>query len=304
MTLRHLRIYVTVCETGSMTAAAKKLYIAQPSISLAVSEMERYYGVRLFDRISRRLYMTDSGRQTLEYARHIIALFDEMEQGIRGGRSAGSLRVGASITIGSYLLPGYIKALKEEFPTLKVQAAVGNSGTIEQKLLENEIDIGIIEGTIHSPYIQCETFPGDKLIFICPPDHPFAQKTLGSAECLVGQEMILREKGSASREIFEGILAAREISVQPLWESVSNQVLLEGVKAGLGLSLLPNYLVRAGLEAGEISKFSIRGLELARKFSIIYHKNKFLTREAQTLIGMVISGNGRRGNDGNKEKSL
>ena len=77
MTLRHLRIYVTVCETGSMTAAAKKLYIAQPSISLAVSEMERYYGVRLFDRISRRLYMTDSGRQTLEYARHIIALFDE-----------------------------------------------------------------------------------------------------------------------------------------------------------------------------------------------------------------------------------
>ena len=88
MTLRHLRIFVTVCETGSMTAAAQILYIAQPAISLAVSEMEEHYKVRLFDRISRRLYLTDSGRQALEYARHIIALFDEMEQGVGGGQAA------------------------------------------------------------------------------------------------------------------------------------------------------------------------------------------------------------------------
>ena len=107
MTLRHLRIFVTVCETGSMTAAAQILYIAQPAISLAVSEMEEHYKVRLFDRISRRLYLTDSGRQALEYARHIIALFDEMEQGVRGGQAAKELRIGTSITIGSCLLPGY-----------------------------------------------------------------------------------------------------------------------------------------------------------------------------------------------------
>ena len=135
MTLRHLRIFVTVCETGSMTAAAQILYIAQPAISLAVSEMEEHYKVRLFDRISRRLYLTDSGRQALEYARHIIALFDEMEQGVGGGQAAKELRIGTSITIGSCLLPGYIRELKERFPSLTVQAAVGNSEAIEQKLL-------------------------------------------------------------------------------------------------------------------------------------------------------------------------
>lgn len=124
MTLRHLRIFVTVCETGSMTAAAQILYIAQPAISLAVSEMEEHYKVRLFDRISRRLYLTDSGRQALEYARHIIALFDEMEQGVGGGQAAKELRIGTSITIGSCLLPGYIRELKERFPSLTVQAAV------------------------------------------------------------------------------------------------------------------------------------------------------------------------------------
>lgn len=287
MTLRHLRIFVTVCETGSMTAAAQILYIAQPAISLAVSEMEEHYKVRLFDRISRRLYLTDSWRQALEYARHIIALFDEMEQGVGGGQAAKELRIGTSITIGSCLLPGYIRELKERFPSLTVQAAVGNSEAIEQKLLENQIDIGIIEGMVHSTYIHCRTFPGDRLVFICPPAHPFAGHTLKSAEELAGQDLILRERGSAGREVLDGILAAGEISVKPLWESVSNEAVLEGVKAGLGLSLLPYYLVRDSLEKGQVKEFFIRGLALSRKFSVIYHKNKFLTKEARTLIGLA-----------------
>ena len=93
MTFRHLKIFVTVCETGSMTAAASQLFIAQPSISLAISEMEDYYGVKLFDRISRKLYLTENGRRALQYARHIIDLLDEMEQGVRDvdamGRAQG-----------------------------------------------------------------------------------------------------------------------------------------------------------------------------------------------------------------------
>ena len=105
MTLRHLRIFVAVCETGSMTAAASQLFIAQPSISLAVSEMEEYYGVKLFDRISRKLYLTENGRRALQYARHIIDLLDEMEQGVKDLDTVGQLRGGTSITIGTYLLP-------------------------------------------------------------------------------------------------------------------------------------------------------------------------------------------------------
>ena len=286
MTLRHLRIFVAVCETGSMTAASAQMFIAQPSISLAISEMEEYYGVKLFDRISRKLYLTDNGRRALQYARHLIDLFDEMEQGVGGGQAAKELRIGTSITIGSCLLPGYIRELKERFPSLTVQAAVGNSEAIEQKLLENQIDIGIIEGMVHSPYIHCRTFPGDRLVFICPPAHPFAGHTLKSAEELAGQDLILRERGSAGREVLDGILAAGEISVKPLWESVSNEAVLEGVKAGLGLSLLPYYLVRDSLEKGQVKEFFIRGLALSRKFSVIY-QNKFLTKEARTLIGLA-----------------
>ena len=120
MTLRHLRIFVAVCETGSMTAASAQMFIAQPSISLAISEMEEYYGVKLFDRISRKLYLTDNGRRALQYARHLIDLFDEMEQGIRDQDAVGQLRVGTSITIGTYLLPQYINRLKQVYPSVRV----------------------------------------------------------------------------------------------------------------------------------------------------------------------------------------
>ena len=166
MTFRHLKIFVTVCETGSMTAAASQLFIAQPSISLAISEMEEYYGVKLFDRISRKLYLTENGRRALQYARHIIDLLDEMEQGVRDVDAMGRLKVGTSITIGTYLLPGYIKRLKQQYPALKVEASIANSETIEQQILDNEIDVGIIEGVAHSHFILSESL---SLIHISEP---------------------------------------------------------------------------------------------------------------------------------------
>ena len=105
MTIRHLRIFVAVCEEGSVTKAANKLYLAQPSVSLAISELEKFYGVKLFDRISRRLYLTDKGKQFLNYTKHIIDLFDELENGMKNWGSSGALRIGSSITIGNYFFP-------------------------------------------------------------------------------------------------------------------------------------------------------------------------------------------------------
>lgn len=286
MTLRHLRIFVSVCETGSMTQAAEQLFIAQPSISLAVSEMEEHYGVKLFDRISRKLYLTENGRRALQYARHITDLFEEMEQEIRDQDAVGQLRVGTSITIGSYLLPQLVSELKQVYPLTRVEVLIGNSGSIEQQILDNQIDIGLIEGASHSSYIVSESFPGDRLAFICSVDHLFAGRTLKDLSQVKGQDFILREKGSAGREIFDGLMAAKEIAIIPLWQSASNQAILHGVKAGLGISILPYSLVGESLEKGEIAEFKIKGLALSRKFSVICHKNKFLSQSARTLLDL------------------
>ena len=286
MTLRHLRIFVAVCETGSMTAAASQLFIAQPSISLAVSEMEEYYGVKLFDRISRKLYLTENGRRALQYARHIIDLLDEMEQGVKDLDTVGQLRVGTSITIGTYLLPHYVRQLKERYPSVKVEAFIVNSGCIEQRILDNEIDIGIIEGVAHSSYICSESFPGDRLAFICAADHIFAGKTLKELGEIKDQDFILREKGSAGREIFDGLAASQELAITPIWQSASNQAIIHGVKEGLGISILPYFLVQESLDRGETAEFKIKGLTLNRKFSVIYHRNKFLPKSAMALMDL------------------
>lgn len=290
MTLRHLRIFLTVCETGSMTGAANRLFTAQPSISLAIREMEEYYGVKLFDRISKKLFLTESGRRVLEYARHIIALFDEMEQEVRNPDMSGTLRVGTSITVGTFLLPGYVKELTRLYPELQVEARIENSNNIEQCVLSNEIDLGVIEGIAHSRYISSESFQGDRLTFVCPPGHRFAG--LGDVKLgdLQGENFILREKGSAGREIFDGLAAAHELDIRIAWQSTSNQAIIHGVAEGFGISVLPAFLAAEAVERGMIAEFAVEGLSMERKFSVIYHKNKFLARGARELIRLFKEG--------------
>ena len=112
MTLRHLRIFLAVCREGSATAAAEKLYIAQPTVSVAIRELEEHYSVTLFDRIGRRLFLTDAGRQMQSYAQHIVALLDEMEARSQDWEETGTLRLGSSITIGTVQLPGIVTRLQ------------------------------------------------------------------------------------------------------------------------------------------------------------------------------------------------
>ena len=145
---------------------------------------------------------------------------------------------------------------------------------------------------LHSHFILSESFAGDRLAFICPAGHEFAGRTLEELAEVRNQDFILREKGSAGREIFDGILAAQELNVRPIWQSASNQVILQGVKAGLGISILPYFLVRQGIREGELAEFRIKGLALNRKYSVIYHKNKFLPRSARTLMELCKEENG------------
>lgn len=284
MTLRHLKIFVTVCELGTVTAAGEKLYIAQPSVSLAISELEAYYGVKLFDRISKRLYITETGRQFLHYATHVVALFDEMEQGIKDWDSIGTLRIGASITIGNYLMPKYVKAFEATHSKIKVQVIIDNSEKIEDYILNNKIDLGLIEGHVHSSYIQKEDFMKDRLVLICSRNHPFSSQKEIEVEDLKDEAFILREKGSAGREIFEGMMEASGIKVIPSWESVSTQAIVRAVSENLGISILPYLLVKDHLERHELISCDIAGYPLQRTFTLIYHKHKYLTQGTKDFI--------------------
>ena len=166
MTLRHLRIFLAVCREGSATAAAEKMYVAQPTVSVAIRELESHYGVTLFDRIGRRLFLTEAGEQMRSYAQHIVALLDEMEVRSQDWEETGTLRLGSSITIGTVQLPGISARLQKLYPKLRIEVMICNSDTVEAALLNNEIDLGLIEGECRRRKLADILLGGDELGFL------------------------------------------------------------------------------------------------------------------------------------------
>ncbi|MFA7068021.1 MAG: LysR family transcriptional regulator, partial [Acidaminococcaceae bacterium] len=171
MTLRHLNIFIKVYDLGSMTAAAKALFISQPTVSQAISELENYYGIKLFDRLSKHLFITEEGTKLLSYARHITSLVNEMEQSIKNVDNCSIIKIGASLTIASYLLPTLVSDFSKQYPLIQVQAITKNTQDIEELLLKNAIDFAVVEGSIHSPDIIATTFMEDNLILVCGKSH-------------------------------------------------------------------------------------------------------------------------------------
>lgn len=284
MTLRHLKIFVAVCEADSVTKAAQSLHLAQPSVSLAITELEEYYGIRLFDRISRRLLITELGKQFLEYATHIVTLFDKMETEIRNWDTAGVLRIGSSITIGNHLIPGYVKTFRESHPQTKVQVTIDNSRNIEDRILTNDVDFALIEGIVHNEQIASKKFMEDELVLVSGQSHPLCAKDEIEIQDLMGYDFILREKGSGGRELFDSTMLVHQIEIDPLWESVSNQAIIRAVTVGLGISVLPLKLLEKELKEGSLKRIKVRDVSFRRDYFVIHHKNKYLTESAKRFI--------------------
>lgn len=286
MTLRHLKIFITVADCGSMTAAAKAMFITQPTVSQAVSELENYYGVKLFDRLSRRLYITEIGKHLLSYARHIIALFDEMEQAMKNPDLIGILKIGASVTVGAYLLPQLVHEFVNTYPSLQIQAVIKNTKDIEGLILKNVVDFGVVEGVVHNPDIVSTAFMDDELVLVCSMRHPLnGAKSISRFE-LSQLDFIVREQGSGTRELFESVMAANDINWRLVWECNGSDGIKSAVKNGIGVTVISKRLVEDEVKAKELCIIKVDDLDFKRKFSIIYHKNKYLTEAMKVFFDM------------------
>lgn len=284
MTLRHLEIFVAVADQGSMTAASQKLYISQPTVSQSIMELERYYGTKLFDRMAKKLYLTQSGERLLSYARHITTLVSEMALQMTQVEAMGILRVGASATVGILFLPEQVKRFQTEVAGVQIQAVVKNTTDIEQQILRNELDIGLIEGDVHSADLLVHPFAEDELVIVCGRTHPFYSLSDVEPSTLQDQFYIMREEGSGTRELFEYAMAANDLSCQVVWESTSFESIRAAARENIGLAVLSKELVTADLLTGDLWHISTPFLNLKRKWSVIYHKNKYMTTAMKAFI--------------------
>jgi len=287
MTIRHLTILRAVCENGcNTTRAAEALHMTQPAVSLALRELEQYYGTVLFDRIGRRLQITEGGKRFLDYAKHILALYEDMERDMRSWDSQGLLRVGASITIGSQFLPGYVKAFQARCPDMQIRALVTPSDVLEEKIVSSEIDLALIEGPAHRENVVSEAYMDDELIAIAPPDSALVPGETVSLEFFMRQPFLLREHGSGTREVFDRAIEQAGYSVSPVWEAMSTTALVRAVSSGLGVAVLPSRMMRGAVRSGQVTPIRVEGLDFRRRFFIIHHRQKHLTTAMRLFIDL------------------
>lgn len=284
MTLRLLKIFIAVADLGSMTAASKFLFVSQPTVSQAIAELENHYNVKLFDRLSKRLYLTENGNELLSYARHIVDLLSEMEYSMKNDEKSGIIKIGSSVTVGTYLLPGLVNDFAKEYPSIQINAFVKNTKDIESMIIHNEIDFAIIEGAIHSAKIVSFPFMDDELVLVCGKNHPLYKSEVISAYALSNYKFIVREKGSGTRELFENIMASKEIVWNLAWESNGSDGLRSAALNGIGIAVLSEKLVREQIRSGDLSLIRVQDLSLPRTFSVAYHKNKFITSTMDAFI--------------------
>lgn len=287
MTLRHFQIFIAVCEKGSMTAAAQALFLSQPAVSQTISDMEQHYGVPLFERLSRRLYLTQAGKRLLGYARHIIRMNCDAEMQMKSIAGGGTIRVGASVTVGAQILPALVSRFIRENPLISVEVTEDNTSRIEKGVLSDQIDIGLVEGETRSSDLVKIPFLKDELVLICAADHRFAGLESVEPSRLEKEEFILREQGSGTRKTFEEVMAVHGIPWRETWTCNNMDTIKNAVASGLGISVISSRTVESERNAGKLWALRIDGVRFLREFRIIYHKDKYVTQALERLISAV-----------------
>ena len=272
MTIRHLKVFLCVCKYGSMTKAAEELFIAQPAVSNTIAEIEKNYKVKLFDRINKKLLLTDEGKVLLIKAQEVLTAFKEFEEIALNSSKKPLLKIGSSLTIGKQKLPWLLRNLKENFKEIDFQVSINQTSIIESKILNGTLDFAFIQGKPSSPSIKSRLVDSNTLIAVCGKKYDMPDTVTLKELCRY--DLLLREDESVSREFLDNIFALENIVVTPVMESISNQALISAAVQNLGVTIMPEALLTRQLNNGGLRKITVLDYEFTRNSYLVYHKDK------------------------------
>lgn len=288
MTIRHLKIFIAVCECGGMRKASEVLFISQPSISQAIKELENHYNVKLFERLSKRLFITEAGKTLLSYAKHVVNSFEDLEKEMERLGKSKSISIGTSVSVGTCLINDILSKFKDRNKDVQTFVEVNNTSNIENMILSNKIDVGIVEGEIDSKDINIIEIKEDELVVVAGKDHPFFDKPSISCSCLEGENFISRESGSNDRNQFEKFLQNANVSVNKIWCSTNTEAIKNAVIYGNGLAILSKMIIQDEVNLGLLKIISIDNVQIKRQIKLIYHKNKYISETLKSFIDMLV----------------
>jgi len=288
---RRLHVFHTVAQLSSFTKAANRLHMTQPAVTFQVKQLEEQFNTRLFDRNHNRITLTEAGHTVFDFADKILNLYEEMENSVGEltGEMRGVLLVGASTTIGEYLLPRVLGAFRAAYPAMKVRMNVANTRDIVQQVENNTIDIGIVEGAVHNSNLAIRECQPDQLVAIFPRGHKLADKERIAPGELLDYQFVLREEGSGTREVLADYI--REGGADPnkldiVMELGSGESVKGAVESGLGISVVSEATVRKEALLGTLE---VRPLDpaLERAFSFVHQKQKFRSQAVERFYQFI-----------------
>lgn len=280
MTRKHFTIFVEVCRFLNFSQAAEALNTTQPAVSLAVKELESHYGVALFERMNRRVYLTPAGEALLATAQDVLRGFQEAEETLGQGRPL-ALRVGANVSFGEAGLAQVLGRFRQEHPQVRLRALVANSDKIQSLLAENQLDVGIVDGLGVSERLRAQPLYQEDLVLAAAPGRFPAPATV---EELAALPLLLREPGSGLRSSVDRVFSQQGLAPQPLLESTSTAALAQAAKAGLGVAILPEALAQreSGLQVGTVPE-----VRFFRQFACALHRQKASSPALEAFLALL-----------------
>ena len=289
VTLRQLRTFKTVADLNSFSLAAQKLKLSQPSVSYQVKELEETLGLPLLDRLGKRVQLTEAGTVLYGYARRTLDVVDEaalvMEE-MRGIRR-GSLRVGASTTVGIYLLPAALGAFKKLHPGLVISLEIGAREQVQKQVLRNELDLAVVGPALKEPDLAIIPFLSDELVVVAPAGHALASRRGLSLKDLSDLPFVMREPASGSRLSLEKAARKAGARLRVAMELGSNGAIKHAVESGLGLAVLSRYACALELAGGRLVELDVTGFPIRRDWHIVHLRRRRLPSSVTEFIDFL-----------------
>ncbi|TMB46771.1 MAG: LysR family transcriptional regulator [Chloroflexi bacterium] len=301
VTLRQLRTFKTVADMASFSLAAHRLRLSQPSVSYQVKELEDTLGLPLLDRLGKRVQLTEAGSMLYGYARRILDELDEAALAAEEmrGIKRGSLRVGASTTVGIYLLPAALGAFKKLHPGLVISLEIGTRERVQQQVLRNELDLAVVGPALKDPDLVIVPFISDELVVVAPAGHGLAARRALTLKDVAREPFIMREASSGSRWSLEKAARKAGAKLQVAMELGSNGAIKHAVESGLGLAVLSRFACALEIASGRLVELDVQGFPIQRDWHIVHLRRRRLPASVRAFIDFLkdttwLSRNGSR----------
>jgi len=296
MNLNHLRVFHAVAVAGTVTGAARGLRVSQPAVSKQLADLEHALGTPLVDRLARGVRLTTAGRALAEHAARIISIEHTAEAELAAllGVRRGHLAVGASTTIGSYLVPGVLGAFHRSHPEVGLELQIGNTAAIHELVRQQVIELGLTEGFVTDDDLVTSVFAHDHMVAITAPDDPLLARAPRSAAELARAPFLMRERGSGTREVIEAAFAKQGITVEPVMSLGSSEAVKNAVAARLGIAIVSRLAVERELATGALVAIEVTDLEVRRELHLVELRGTSRSPAAARFLELLRAGRGRR----------